>query len=113
MTPAGSPAVEDGLPITESRAVRVPVVLRNPLGLHMRPAAAFAKAAAKFQADVKVFKGTRAANGKSFTNLLMLAAGPGTELILQADGPDAEDAVRALADLLGSPSPDGVDGVGH
>ncbi len=102
--------MEDGQPITESRAVRVPVVLRNPLGLHMRPAAAFAKAAGKFLSAVQVLKGARTANGKSFTNLLMLAAGPGTELVVQADGPDAEEAVRALAELLASPSPDGPDG---
>ncbi|WP_202947354.1 HPr family phosphocarrier protein [Zavarzinella formosa] len=108
-----SATVDNVQPISESKAIRVPVVLRNPLGLHMRPAAAFAKTAGRFQSAIMVFKGQRAANGKSFTNLLMLAAGPGTELIVEADGPDASEACRVLAEILGSTSPDGHESHGH
>lgn len=106
LEPEGS-AVENVQPEAESKPVRLTVVLRNPLGLHMRPAAAFAKTAGRFQSTIMVYKGQRAANGKSFTNLLMLAAGPGSELILEADGPDACEASRVLAEILGSASPDG------
>ena len=106
MEPAGS-TVDNVQPDAGSKIVRLTIVLSNPLGLHMRPAAAFARTAARFLSTIMVYKGQRAANGKSFTNLLMLAAGPGSELILEAEGPDSCEASRVLAEILGSPSPDG------
>ena len=112
METAGS-TVDNLHAASESKPVRVAVVLSNPLGLHMRPAAAFARTAGRFQSSVMVYKGQRAANGKSFTNLLMLAAGPGTELILEADGPDACEASRVLAEILSSASPDGPEPQAH
>lgn len=112
-TDTESPLVEEGQPVTETKPTRIPVILRNPLGLHMRPAAAFAKAAGRYQSSIMVYKGNRAANGKSFTNLLMLAAGPGSELVLEVEGPDACEACRVLAELLSSPSPDGHEVSGH
>lgn len=76
------------------------VVLANPQGLHMRPSAAFVELAGRFQSNVTVTLEDRSVNGKSIWDLLLLAAMPGSELIIEADGPDAEQALAALADLL-------------
>lgn len=103
------PSVENDQPTNERKPTRLPVTIRNPLGLHMRPAAAIAKAAGKYQSAIMIYKGTRAANAKSFTNLLMLAAGCGTELIVEADGVDACEAAQTIAEMLGSTAPDGAE----
>jgi phosphotransferase system HPr (HPr) family protein len=73
-----------------------------PHGLHLRPADQLAAVARRFAAKVRVrFDGSEA-DGKSVLDLLCLAAGPGAVLELEAVGPDAEQAVEALADLLSS-----------
>lgn len=75
----------------------------NPQGLHMRPSAAFVEVAARFQSSVTVTYDGKSVNGKSLWDLLLLAAMPGSELTLEADGPDAPQALDALADLLSTP----------
>jgi phosphocarrier protein len=80
--------------------VRRQVEIKNPLGLHMRPADKFVKLALKFQAEVRVIHNGRAINGKSILDLTTLAAECGTRLELEARGPDAEQAVAALAELV-------------
>ena len=82
------------------------VVITNPNGLHMRPSAAFVETAGRFQSTVTVHHDGRAVNGKSLWDLLLLAALPGTELILEADGPDAGEALDALAAVLAAPVPE-------
>lgn len=74
----------------------------NKLGIHARPAAVFAKTANKFKADVFVEKDGETINAKSIMGLMMLAAGPGSKLMIIANGPDAEDAVKAIEDLIAS-----------
>ncbi len=76
------------------------VVIRNKFGLHARPAAEFVKLAGGFTADIWVRKGETEVNGKSIMGVMMLAAEPGTELIIRASGPDAEDAVDELVLLV-------------
>lgn len=77
---------------------RVQIV--NGYGLHMRPATKFVQLANPFQSEVWVhFQGTKA-NGKSFLDMTCLAAECGTTLDLEAHGPDAEEALTALADLV-------------
>lgn len=76
------------------------VVVTNPQGFHMRPATAFAQQAAKFQSTVTVRKDDQRINGKSPLELMLLAAEQGTELVLEATGPDAPAALDALAALL-------------
>jgi len=83
--------------------LRRSVVVTNPQGLHMRPASAFAKRAREFAADVKVIRAEHGVNGKSQLDLLMLAAEPGAELVLEVDGADAERALTELAELLADP----------
>ena len=83
------------------------VEVRNRHGLHARPAAEFVKLASGFDAEVKVVKDELEVNGKSIMGVLMLAAEPGAELVLRAEGPDASEAVEALAGFVrddGEPS---------
>jgi len=84
------------------------VLVTNPQGLHMRPSAAFVETAGRFQSSVTVTLDGKAVNGKSLWDLLLLAAVPGSELTLEADGPDAADALEALAAVLAAvPEPEG------
>lgn len=76
------------------------VEVRNRHGLHARPASEFVKLASGFQSEVEVVKDELEVNGKSIMGVLMLAAEPGTELLLRARGSDAEEAVEALAEFL-------------
>ena len=69
----------------------------NTLGLHARPAAQFVKTAARFSCDIFVSKGREKVNGKSVLGLLMLGAGPGSELTVYAQGADAPQALAELA----------------
>lgn len=72
----------------------------NPQGFHARPAHLFVKLAATFQCHVEIVKGNEIINGKSILDLLTLGAGNGTTLTLRANGPDAQAAVEALAQLV-------------
>src|SRR4051812_12363897 len=77
---------------------RVEIV--NAYGLHMRPAGKFVSLANSFQSEVWVdYRETRV-NGKSILAMTTLAAECGTMLDLEARGPDAEEALAALADLV-------------
>ena len=72
----------------------------NPLGLHARPAAQFVKLASTFGSDIEVASDAMAVNGKSIMGVMMLAAECGSTITVRADGPDAEQAVDALAALV-------------
>jgi phosphotransferase system HPr (HPr) family protein len=76
------------------------VIITNRMGLHVRPAAACAKAAATFQSTITVAKGDRKANAKSILELLLLAAEQGSELVVEARGTDAAAAADAVVELL-------------
>ena len=85
--------------MTHSRINRVVTVV-NPLGIHLRPAGLIANTANRFAAQVEVVKGGDRFDARSVLSLLTLAAGQGTQLALQAHGPDAEPALDALAELF-------------
>jgi phosphotransferase system HPr (HPr) family protein len=74
--------------------------LTNPQGFHMRPSAAFAELASRFQCAVRVSRPGREVNGKSVLDLMLLNAPQGTEITVEADGPDAAAALEALVGLL-------------
>jgi phosphocarrier protein HPr len=78
------------------------LVVQNKLGIHARPAALFAKTANRFKSDVFVEKDGETINAKSIMGLMMLAAGPGSKILIIAKGPDASEAVKAIEDLLES-----------
>src|SRR5690625_3974915 len=76
------------------------VVIRNQKGLHARAAARFVKLAGGFTADITVKRRDQQVSGSSIMGLMMLAAGPGSEIELRAEGSQAEAALDALVDLI-------------
>ena len=72
----------------------------NELGLHARPAAAFVKVAGRFTAEVTVARDDMVVNGKSIMGVMTLAAEPGSELTIRAEGDDAQAAADALVNLV-------------
>jgi len=84
----------------DSPVVRRQVEIINPLGLHMRPADKFVKLALQFKAEVRVIHNGNEFNGKSILDLTSLVAECGTLLEVVAQGPDAAQAVEALAELV-------------
>ena len=76
------------------------VTIVNELGLHARPAAEFVKLASFYESDIRLSKDGDAVNGKSIMGVMTLAAECGAELIVQAEGADAEEAVIALEELV-------------
>lgn len=76
------------------------VQIVNRAGMHARPAAAFVKIAGGFTAEITVEKDGLEVNGKSIMGILMLAAEQGSRLRLSAQGPDAHEALDALAGLV-------------
>lgn len=81
----------------------IEIDVRNPTGLHARPAAVFVRAAAAFRADVWVSNLSTASpevNAKSILAVLGLGASPGHRISLRASGDDEAEAVRVLRDLV-------------
>lgn len=78
------------------------VVVSNSQGLHARPADLFARTAAKYESKVEIINGTQRVDGKSILDVLTLAAVQGTELEIEAVGPDAGEALEALVKLVES-----------
>lgn len=78
------------------------VVICNQRGLHARAAARFVKLAEQFDCDVWVERDGQSVSGRSIMGLMMLAAGPGSPILLSASGRQAGDAIAALARLVES-----------
>jgi phosphotransferase system HPr (HPr) family protein len=76
------------------------VEIVNRLGLHARAAAKLVHVAGRFRCDVKLLKDGEVVDGKSILGLLMLAAAQGEHVRLRCDGPDEEEAMAAVADLI-------------
>jgi phosphocarrier protein len=76
------------------------VRILNKNGLHARPAAEIVKVASKFQSDITMVRDELEVNGKSIMGVMMLAAEYGAELLVRANGPDADKAVDAIATLI-------------
>lgn len=80
--------------------IRKTVTIVNQRGLHARAAARFVKVAARFNAQVRVAKNGTVVSGLSIMGLMMLAAGPGSDIEIQASGAEAHHAVAALDRLV-------------
>lgn len=76
------------------------VTIPNDLGLHARAAARLVERANGFESDVKVSYRDRTVNGKSIMGVLMLAAAKGAELLVQTEGPDADEALAGVVGLV-------------
>ena len=76
------------------------VVVNNPQGLHARPAYLLAQAAEQFQSKVELIKDGERVDGKSILSILTLGAGRGSSSDIETSGPDASEAVVAMASLI-------------
>jgi phosphocarrier protein len=83
-----------------AEAATASVDICNARGLHARASAKFVKLAAQFDAEVRVSKDGQTVDAQSIMGLMMLAAGPGCSLEITAEGPQAAEAVDALATLV-------------
>jgi phosphocarrier protein len=80
--------------------------ISNKLGLHARPSAQLTQVASRFASDIHISRGTRRVNAKSIMGVMMLAAGQGATVTVEAEGEDAEQALQAIGQLI-------VDGFGE
>ncbi|MFD2182298.1 HPr family phosphocarrier protein [Rhodoplanes azumiensis] len=88
-------------PPREGAVVRhIPII--NQKGLHARASAKFVQTVERFKADVFVTRCGQTVGGDSIMGLMMLAAAPGTTIMVEALGPDAEAVVAALVELIGN-----------
>lgn len=76
------------------------VVIRNIKGLHARASAKFVKCAESYDATVTVTRDGQSVGGTSIMGLMMLAAGPGSELHIESIGPQGPEALQALVALV-------------
>ena len=87
---------------SSKKILKQEVQIANKMGLHARPAMQFVDLANKFASKITVSKGSQCVNGKSIMEMMLLAAGEGTKLLLAADGADAQGAIEALKELVDS-----------
>lgn len=78
------------------------LIVHHEVGLHARPASLFVQTAKRFDAEIQVSHGDQRANAKSILGVLTLGAEQGAELTIQAEGQDAEGALKALKTLVES-----------
>jgi phosphocarrier protein HPr len=88
-------------PFREGAVVRE-LTICNKKGLHARASARFVQTVEKFAAEVRVMRCGETVGGTSIMGLMMLAAAPGTKIIVEATGKDATEVVAALATLIES-----------
>jgi phosphocarrier protein HPr len=74
--------------------------LKNKLGMHARPAAAFVKTAQQFKSDIYIERNGQTINGKSILGILTLACPYNGKLTIRAEGPDVLAAMKALGNLI-------------
>lgn len=76
------------------------VTIVNKLGMHARPASLLVQTVSKFESVVKIIKDETEANARSIMSVMMLAAEKGSQLLIQADGPDEQDVLDAIEKLV-------------
>ena len=80
--------------------IKTQIVISNKLGLHARASAKLTKLAGGFRCDVFMSRNGRRVNAKSIMGVMMLAAGIGSEVEIETDGPDEQVATDALIALI-------------
>jgi phosphocarrier protein len=90
---SGQPPARDG-------AIVRMLEICNKKGLHARASAKFVQCVEQFEADVRVTRGAETVGGTSIMGLMMLAAGQGTIITVEATGPQAREVIEALAALV-------------
>jgi phosphocarrier protein HPr len=82
------------------QVARQEMKIRNRAGMHARAAVKFVQLAAHFKSEIRVMKDGASVNGKSIMGLLTLVAALGLSIVVEAEGPDADEAVAALGALV-------------
>jgi len=77
------------------------VEIVNKLGLHARASAKLTQLAARYQSEVQMSRNGRKVNAKSIMGVMMLAAGKGSKVVIETEGPDEGDAMEAIVSLIG------------
>ncbi len=98
--PESAPRDDASSPDTGDKPVVRVLEICNKKGLHARASAKFVQTVDQFDAVVKVTRGTETVGGNSIMGLMMLAAGPGTSITVEATGPQAAEVIEALAKLV-------------
>lgn len=80
--------------------IKKKITIVNDAGLHARPAAALVKLASQFKSDFHIHLYGYKVNGKSILGVMTLAAEKGAELELELKGPDEEEALEEITDLI-------------
>ncbi len=80
--------------------IQLELEIINRLGLHARASAKLTQLATKFQSDVWLMRNATRVNAKSIMGVMMLAAGKGAKVTLEANGPDEQDCLNALSALI-------------
>lgn len=76
------------------------VSIVNKLGLHARAASRLVNCASGFASDIRLIKGARSVNAKSIMGVLTLAAARGTDLVIETEGADEQEALDAIRQLI-------------
>jgi phosphocarrier protein HPr len=95
----GANQVGPGVP---AGAMSRELLIVNKRGLHARASAKFVQLVERFNAEVWVTRGSETVGGTSIMGLMMLAAGPGTTVVVSAKGEEAQQALDAIAELVAS-----------
>ncbi|NLX14281.1 MAG: HPr family phosphocarrier protein [Phycisphaerales bacterium] len=93
------------------RAVAQQLTIVNRKGLHARASARFVRTAECFDATLSVIKDGASVNGNSIMGLMMLGAGPGSTILVQASGKQAREALEAIVELVNNGFDEDSDGV--
>ena len=80
--------------------IKKKIKIKNPQGLHARPASVFVKIANKFESDIMVRKGSETVDGKSIMGLLVLGANQGSVIEVQVSGSDAQQMMQEIEAFL-------------
>ncbi len=76
------------------------ITINNKLGLHVRASAKFVNTTTKYKSTIKIESENKSVNGKSIMGIMMLAAKKGTELNIHVEGPDEQDMLQDIEDLI-------------
>ena len=94
------PSEANATPSVPAGALSREILIINKRGLHARASAKFVQLVERFNAEVWVTRGSETVGGTSIMGLMMLAAGPGTSIVVSVAGPEAEAALAAITELV-------------
>ncbi|WP_213773801.1 HPr family phosphocarrier protein [Bradyrhizobium sp. dw_78] len=100
MTDEDTPSETGAGPRIPPEALSREMPIINKRGLHARASAKFVQMVERFNAEIWVTRGSETVGGTSIMGLMMLAAGPGTSIVVSAAGPEAEAALAAITELV-------------